>query len=788
MADGIGNQTELRLILSADGTVAIAGMRQVQDATRQHVDASKSMLDELKSNWIATSAGILAAYETVKQGFDAWGEGARIDQARVAFNNATTAMAVDASAFLTRLNDATNGTVADSDLMQKSMKWMSIGFSDEKITQIAEIARVAARRMGVDVSTAFDQIGDGIEMMRSRALLSYGLITPEQVKLVNAIKSTGAEYDIMKLIMANVAVQEATLGKAQENSSEHWQQLKKDINEAKDALEGWIAKSIESVLHAAKYNKGGYTADLNRQGTANALGSYSAIAAQTREEAQDARAREQTNAQAAVDAAKAKDLTDQLNHAEMEWKKTIEALNPSLDAQAKQIQQLKASADLLKQTWAAKGQDTSWIDTGLQKGEEYIRQANAQKQAIQQSAEILKTYDAQQKAALENAKNEAEQTLKGIQDEIKARNAQVDLEVKYGQMTAAEGTEEKYQNELKLLEAEVQEKGKLVQAEVQYGGTQANALKMAEELTNAQYALTAAMAKRADVDREEYIQELQHDEQLLAEDVKRRESLKQTYDLQLQETQKLAASGGIGGSAASQGAALMLASAKNMADVATHNDPYSQALDRAKKYYNQMLQLKAQGRASQSQVDAAANAVDAAQDTAAQQAKLAMTSNTFGMLAGMAYSFYEMSGQQSRTALTAYKAMSMIQTVIDTYKAAMGAYSAMASIPYIGPALGAAAAAAAIAFGMARVQQISALQVSSAGATPSISSASASTAAYTVPSSSTVALPPPATTAAAAAQKAPQVININVYGSIVDQDKFARDTLPAIRKAMADGA
>jgi hypothetical protein len=310
---------------------------------------------------------------------------------------------------------------------------------------------------------------------------------------------------------------------------------------------------------------------------------------------------------------------------------------------------------------------------------------------------------------------------------------------------------------------------------------------MAEELTNAQYALTAAMAKRADVDREEYLQELQHDEQLLSEDVKRRESLKQTYDLQLQETQKMAASGGIGGSAASQGAALMLASAKNMADVATHNDPYSQALDRAKKYQNQMLQLQAQGRASQSQVNAAADAVDVAQDTATQQAKLALSSNTFGMLAGMAYSFYEMSGQQSRTALTAYKAMSMIQTVIDTYKAAMGAYSAMSSIPYIGPALGAAAAAAAIAFGMARVQQISALQVSST-ATPSVSSASASTAAYSVPSSSSVAVATatPATTTPAAQR--PLSITLNVYGSLTDYSAFARQALPAIRKAIQDGA
>jgi hypothetical protein len=52
------------------------------------------------------------------------------------------------------------------------------------------------------------------------------------------------------------------------------------------------------------------------------------------------------------------------------------------------------------------------------------------------------------------------------------------------------------------------------------------------------------------------------------------------------------------------------------------------------------------------------------------------------------------------------KAAAIAETIINTYSAAMGAYKALASIPYVGPALGAAAAAAAIASGMAQVQAI----------------------------------------------------------------------------------
>lgn len=53
-----------------------------------------------------------------------------------------------------------------------------------------------------------------------------------------------------------------------------------------------------------------------------------------------------------------------------------------------------------------------------------------------------------------------------------------------------------------------------------------------------------------------------------------------------------------------------------------------------------------------------------------------------------------------------YKAAAITQTIIETYKGAQAAFSALAPIPIVGPVLGGVAAAAAIAAGMARVGQI----------------------------------------------------------------------------------
>lgn len=67
---------------------------------------------------------------------------------------------------------------------------------------------------------------------------------------------------------------------------------------------------------------------------------------------------------------------------------------------------------------------------------------------------------------------------------------------------------------------------------------------------------------------------------------------------------------------------------------------------------------------------------------------------------------FQVLGQQSKKAFDAWKAFSIIQTIIDTYSGAQKAFTSMAGIPFIGPALGVAAAAAAIGAGMARVNMI----------------------------------------------------------------------------------
>jgi hypothetical protein len=90
-----------------------------------------------------------------------------------------------------------------------------------------------------------------------------------------------------------------------------------------------------------------------------------------------------------------------------------------------------------------------------------------------------------------------------------------------------------------------------------------------------------------------------------------------------------------------------------------------------------------------------------------KQQALAQASATLGSIAAMAR------GQHEYIAL--YKTAAIAQTIIDTYSSAQSAFKAMSGIPYVGPVLGAAAAAAAIAIGVANIAQISAAKFALGG-------------------------------------------------------------------------
>tara|TARA_A200000159_G_scaffold162979_1_gene188065 strand:- start:17431 stop:20355 length:2925 start_codon:yes stop_codon:yes gene_type:complete len=85
---------------------------------------------------------------------------------------------------------------------------------------------------------------------------------------------------------------------------------------------------------------------------------------------------------------------------------------------------------------------------------------------------------------------------------------------------------------------------------------------------------------------------------------------------------------------------------------------------------------------------------------------LEMADNFFGNFSQLAKSGNKKLAKVGEAALKAQKAISIAQATVKTYESATSAYASMAGIPVVGPALGVAAAAGAIAAGLANVAAI----------------------------------------------------------------------------------
>ncbi|HKQ24085.1 MAG TPA: hypothetical protein VJT81_06550 [Burkholderiales bacterium] len=141
---------------------------------------------------------------------------------------------------------------------------------------------------------------------------------------------------------------------------------------------------------------------------------------------------------------------------------------------------------------------------------------------------------------------------------------------------------------------------------------------------------------------------------------------------------------------------------------------------------------------------------------------------------------------KSRTLFEIGKAGAIAGAIVDTYKAATGAYAALASIPFVGPALGVAAAAAAVAVGMARVQAIRATTMGSTGATGTFA-ANPSTGFPESPTSSGFEPPPSPIAPAQTDQVVRREINITLSGEgMFSADQIRDSLIPLLNDAIGD--
>lgn len=204
-------------------------------------------------------------------------------------------------------------------------------------------------------------------------------------------------------------------------------------------------------------------------------------------------------------------------------------------------------------------------------------------------------------------------------------------------------------------------------------------------------------------------------------------------------------------------------------------ETYRKKLQMLQAYNTQVIQEMVNAGATQDDINARYVELSVGYAKAERDLKIQYASDAFGAAANFMQNLYIATGSHNKSMFEAMKAFAIAQTIIDTYRAAQGAYAALSGIPYVGPALGTAAAIAAIVAGMARVAQIQSTHPGggsiSPGGTANPAYSGGSPSAYPVPQ--TVENQP----------QPSQNVTINIYNPLSDQNwqKIVEDNIvPAL--------
>lgn len=147
------------------------------------------------------------------------------------------------------------------------------------------------------------------------------------------------------------------------------------------------------------------------------------------------------------------------------------------------------------------------------------------------------------------------------------------------------------------------------------------------------------------------------------------------------------------------------------------------------------------------------------------------TSEMFGNMGSMAGQFYQASGQKAKQWFAMQKAFNVAQAIMNTYE---GATKALAQGGFFGIAM----AATVIAAGLANVAMIASQQ-------PGTGASGNAGAGLSAGTNNNITQP--VDRGVGDYNKPQSVVNIIIHGNLVDQDKFAREILPSINKAISDG-
>ena len=209
----------------------------------------------------AASAAVSAAFAILGKAAELMNIGAEALRAEEAFGAMAESIGVDAAKMTEAMKKAAGGFVDDSHLMQKAAFAMASDIEPDKIPQLFEAARLAARLTGKDVVDSIDGIIQAVSTNMPRSLRQMGMITKEQMAVLNQAAAAGVtEVNLLDIVLANAAIKSAMLGDSQDNAAKQIKKFKVELEELKETLGKTLIVAAQKAFGAFQWLASGVLA------------------------------------------------------------------------------------------------------------------------------------------------------------------------------------------------------------------------------------------------------------------------------------------------------------------------------------------------------------------------------------------------------------------------------------------------------------------------------------------------------------------------------------------------
>ncbi len=209
----MANEREIKIVLRADGTAAIAGIRSVGSEVEGLGSKASSFAQSFQKNWAAVGAGVTAAYLALQKIWGAMDAAAQYQEKMETLNALTSQYGMTAQNLTRAIKDNSQGLVDVATAANVAADALGKGLDPQKVAQIAKWAPTLADFSGGVQSTsqAFETLTQSIANARDRGIVQLMGATIDlearlgsQYQTMSKVERSTAAYNLVAEQMAKI--------------------------------------------------------------------------------------------------------------------------------------------------------------------------------------------------------------------------------------------------------------------------------------------------------------------------------------------------------------------------------------------------------------------------------------------------------------------------------------------------------------------------------------------------------------------------------------------------------